>query len=437
MKLAILGLGYVGSVTAACLANEGHEVVGVDPDHVKVQQINRAESPVVEPGLVEMIERSLAAGTLRAVTDPTTVIAASEVSIVCVGTPSRSNGSLSFDYVDAVVDQIGAALRDRDGFHTVVIRSTVLPGTVEGRVIERLEAASAKRVDVDFGVAMCPEFLRETTAIDDFYHPPFTVLGVRDPRSEAALTELFAFLPGAPRCVPISTAEALKYACNAFHAVKISFANEMGRLCRTSGVDAAQVMDLLCQDQQLNISPAYLKPGFAFGGSCLPKDLRALMYQAKTADVDIPMIGNVLASNESHLRQAVRAVLASDARKVCLLGLSFKVGTDDLRESPYVELAETLIGKGIEVSIYDREVRPARMIGANLRFMRERLPHLAQILHDDPVTALAGVEGAVVATKEPRVIDALTAAPPRLVLDLTGELRRAADQLPGLVSLVW
>lgn len=437
MKVAVLGLGYVGSVTAACLADGGHTVTGADPDPGKVDLIGQGRAPIVEPGLDELIARTRGRGTLDATTDADAALAGSDVSIVCVGTPSRQNGSLDLHFMERVAEQVGRWLRTCPHFHLVLVRSTVLPGTVDGVVGPILERASGRRVDRDFGLAMCPEFLRETTAVADFHDPPFTVVGVRDSRSAALARELFGSLDRPYHEVPLGVAEALKYACNAFHAVKIAFANEMARLCAPAGVDARQVMRIFSQDDRLNLSPAYLRPGFAFGGSCLPKDLRALLHAAGANDQVVPMLGSVLHSNEVHLREAARLVLASGSRRVALLGLSFKTGTDDLRESPSVELAETLIGKGVDLRIYDAHVNPTKLVGTNRAFVEQRLPHLNRILHEDPATAIAGVDCAVVATDERPVAEALVEDPPPMVLDVCGRLGPDVEALGGHRGLAW
>jgi len=438
MKVAVLGLGYVGSVTAACLADRGHTVVGVDPDEWKVGAIRDGRSPIVEPGLAELVQRTTAAGTLDATTDAHAALDGSVASLVCVGTPSRGNGSLDLSFVERVAEQIGVWLRAALGFHVVVVRSTVLPGTVERTVAPMLERASGRKAGTDFGVAMCPEFLREATAVPDFYDPPFTVVGTGDQRSADLARELFGFLAHRPyHEVGIADAEAIKYACNAFHAVKVAFANEVARFSSSAGVDTRRVMDVFVDDDRLNLSSTYLRPGFAFGGSCLPKDLRALLYAARTADQDLPMLSSVLPSNELHIREAARAVLASGARCVALLGLSFKSGTDDLRESPYVELAETLLGKGVDLRIYDAEVNPTRVFGANRAYMEQHLPHLSRILHADPASALEGVQCAVVATAEGPVVEALRATPPGLLLDVCGLLPADIEAVAGFRGLAW
>jgi GDP-mannose 6-dehydrogenase len=437
MRLAVLGLGYVGSVTAACLATNGHDVVGVDPDPHKVDPLQEGRSPIIEAGVDELICAGRQGGTLQATASAEDGLAGTRLSLVCVGTPSQRNGSLDLRYLERVAAEIGHWLASAPDFHAVVFRSTMVPGTVNTRLIPILERESRKRVDVDFGVAVCPEFLREGSAVSDFFDPPLTLCGVREARTESLLRELFGFLQAPFHAVEIATAESVKYACNTFHALKIAFANEIARVSHAAGADSRKVMRLLCEDDHLNISKAYLRPGFAFGGSCLPKDLRALLYHGRMLDQQLPLLEGVLASNEQHLRAGVREVLATGERQVALLGLSFKAGTDDLRESPYVELAETLIGKGIALRIYDPHVNPERLFGANRRYMEERLPHLSRILSADPAAVLDGAGCAILATTVAPAREALLRSPPPVILDLTGTQPAEVEGLPGFQGLAW
>jgi GDP-mannose 6-dehydrogenase len=437
VKVVVVGLGYVGSVTAACLAELGHTVTGVDVDASKVATLESGQSPIVEPRLEELIAAATGAGRLRATTAIGEAVASADVVLVCVGTPARSDGTVDLGFVERAASGIGQALAGHDGFPVVVFRSTAPPGTVSSLLAPTLERTSGRRVGQDFGVAMVPEFLREGSGVDDFFDPPFTVVGSADERSHARVVELFDALGRPLHGVGIETAESLKYASNAFHAAKVSFTNEVARLLAAVGVDARDVMELFCRDDKLNVSTAYLRPGFAFGGSCLPKDLRALLHVARLHDVDVPLLHGVLRSNDAHVQRAVRTVLDSGARDVALLGLSFKAETDDLRESPYVELAETLIGKGLRVRIFDPIVNPSRLIGTNRRYVETHLPHLSDLLVTRPEDALGAAQIAVIATASPVVRDALLASPPARVVDLHGRLGPEIEALAGYEGLAW
>jgi GDP-mannose 6-dehydrogenase len=438
MKVAVVGLGYVGTVTAACLAANGHDVWGVDVDPVKVGEICAGRSPVAEPGLDGLVAETVAAGTLHATTSCFDAIDQADLSLVCVGTPSTARGGTDLSFVRRAVADIAAALgarRQQSRPHGVVIRSTVPPGTVESALIPALARIGQDGLNV--GAAMCPEFLREGSGIADFYAPPLIVVGTADRRVADLVTELFSFLDQHVHVVDIRVAEALKYACNAFHATKVSFTNEVARLFRLLDVDSRQVMSLFCQDHVLNISPSYLRPGFAFGGSCLPKDLRSLLHMARISGADLPLLAATLSTNELSISEVVDRVIAFDARVVALFGLSFKISTDDLRESPNVELAERLIGKGFEVRIYDQVVNPSRLVGTNLRYVLAKLPHLSRLLACEPQDALAGADVAIVAAGTPPVLEALAASPPRHLIDLSGGLGARVEALPGYEGLGW
>jgi GDP-mannose 6-dehydrogenase len=435
--IVVVGLGYVGAVTAACLADLGHTVIGVDVDRQKVEEIEAGRSPIVEPQLEELVTEGRKTGRLRVTTDLAGALGTCDVVMVCVGTPARSDGTVNLEYVERVSAEIARELANSEKFVAVVYRSTVPPGTVDGQLRPVLERESSLRADHDFGVAMAPEFLREGSGVADFFEPPFIVAGVREDRTLGVVTELFAGLQRPTHALSIEQAESLKYACNAYHALKITFANEVGRLLGAVGVDARDVMQVFREDGRLNISTAYLRPGFAFGGSCLPKDMRALMHLARVHDVDVPVLTGILRSNESHLRLAVRRVLDAEAREVALLGLSFKPETDDLRESPYVELAETLVGKGIRLRIYDPIVNPERLIGANRRYIESHLPHLQEMLVSTPEAALREARAAVVGTSDAGTIRALVSARPDHVLDVHGGLGADAEALPGYEGIAW
>lgn len=383
MRISIFGMGYVGAVCAACLADRGHTVIGVDIAQTKIDLINRGRSPIVEPGLQELLQRGVAAGRIRATADTADAIRQSDLSMVCVGTPSKKNGDLDLRFVEAVVADIGMSLRDKRERHTVVIRSTVLPGTTKEVVVPLLEGTSLKRIGRDLGLAVNPEFLRESTAIVDYNAPPMTVIGEWDEASGDMLAELYADLSAPLIRKPIEVAEMVKYTCNVWHATKITFANEIGNIAKELGVDGREVMEVMCQDSKLNLSSYYLKPGYAFGGSCLPKDVRALNFRATQVDVAHPLIGSLMRSNEIHLKRAFDLVASFGDRRVGMLGLSFKPQTDDLRESPLVELAEMLIGKGYELSIFDRNIEYARVHGANREYITSRIPHISSLLIPD------------------------------------------------------
>ena len=383
MDIAIFGLGYVGAVSAACLANEGHTVIGIDSNAGKAELINQGKSPVVEKDLAGMIAQAVAAGRLRATTDPRVAIRDSELAMVCVGTPSRGNGDLDLTYVRRVCEEIADALRHKHAFTAVIIRSTVLPGTLRNLVIPTLEAASAKKAGEDFGVGLFPEFLRESTAVHDFYNPPKVVFAASDRRTRDMLESLNAGFDAPRTCAAFEVAEMVKYADNTWHALKVAFANEIGSISKALGIDGGAVMDIFCQDTKLNISPRYLRPGFAFGGSCLPKDVRALAYKARSLDLELPLISSIMASNRCHVDRAMQMVLDLNERNVGVLGLSFKAGTDDLRESPVVELVERLLGKGHEIRIFDHNVNLSRLVGANRAYVYEHLPHIAKLMVDD------------------------------------------------------
>lgn len=381
MKISIFGLGYVGAVSLACLSRDGHQVIGIDIDRTKLDLIVSGKTPVVEEGMVELMESVAVSGRISVTTDVQAAIQGSEISLVCVGTPSAANGSQDQSAILRLAREIGQALKHKSEPHIVVFRSTVVPGTVEDVLRPIIEKESGKRDGEHFHLCFQPEFLREGSSIRDYDKPPFTIVGTNHDLPAARLSELFGHLPCKFIRTSVRAAEMMKYCCNNFHALKITFANETARLCEALGVDAFEVMDLVCQDTQLNISRAYLKPGFAFGGSCLPKDLRATSYLAKARDVEIPMLASVMASNEQHLGLALRKVLASGKRRIGFVGLSFKAGTDDLRESPLVTMAEHLIGKGMQLKIWDPEVHLSRLLGANRRYIEQHMPHIGELLH--------------------------------------------------------
>jgi GDP-mannose 6-dehydrogenase len=418
-RIAVFGLGYVGSVSAACFAAIGHHVVGVDVNGRKVDQLASGVAPVLEPGLEEAIAEGLRESRLRATTDPAAAVADTDISLICVGTPSGAAGGLSTEALEQVCRQIGAALASSTRRHTVVVRSTVVPGTCQRVLIPILESASGLRAGADFGVCVNPEFLREGTGVADFREPAKTVVGELDERSGAVLADLYAGFPGTTFRIPLSVAELAKYVDNSFHALKVGFANEIGAISADLGIDSHEVMRIFRSDRKLNISEAYLTPGFSFGGSCLPKDLRALVHHARGAHLAVPILESVLASNEEHFGRTLDLIVRSGRRRVGILGLAFKSGTDELRESPYVELAERLIGKGYQVQIYDPAINPAELTGANREYIESHLPHLRELLRDSASEVLDESEVCVLASRDAGVVEAVSsAADGKMLIDL-------------------
>ncbi len=399
MRISVFGLGYVGCVSAACFAREGHEVIGVDVNPTKVEIINSGKSPIVEQGIGELIEEMVGQERLRATGDTAAAVADSELSLVCVGTPSNANGSLDLKFISRVCEEIGAALADKEAHHTVVIRSTMLPGTIERVVTPALEKHSGKHAGADFGVCINPEFLREGTSLKDFYAPPFTLIGADEQRVANAVSGLYAGIDAPLYVTDIKAAEMVKYACNCFHALKVTFANEIGNVCKELDIDSHKVMDVFCKDTKLNLSPYYLKPGYAFGGSCLPKDLRAITYKAKELDIEVPVLSSILQSNRLQTERAVEMVLRTRKKRVGVLGFSFKAGTDDLRESPMVTLIENLIGKGMQLAIYDRDVSLARLFGANKEYIEREIPHISQLMRETVAEVLESADVLIIGNK--------------------------------------
>ena len=419
MRVSVFGLGYVGCVSAASFAGDGHEVVGVDVNADKVASINAGCSPIVEPGLDDLLGRSASEGRLRATTDTADAIRSTDVSLLCVGTPSRKNGSLDLQYLERVSEQIGRALADKPDYHVVVVRSTVLPGTTHDVVIPALERESGKTYGDGFGVSVNPEFLREGTALKDFRKPPLTLVGHNHAADASGTIALYQSIDAPLISTSIRVAEMMKYTSNTWHALKVVFANEIGNLCKKLNVDSHEVMDIFCRDEKLNLSPYYLKPGFAFGGSCLPKDVRALQYRAKEVDVELPLISHILPSNKAQIQQALDQVLETGKKTVGLLGFSFKAGTDDLRESPIVILAEALLGKGVSLKIYDKNVSMAKLVGANRDYIVKQIPHLSSLLCNTIDEVIDGSEVIVVGNQAPEFAEAVMACrSDQIVIDL-------------------
>ena len=380
MKISIFGLGYVGAVSAGCLASDGHEVIGLDPVQTKVDLINKGVTPIIEKDIGEMIAKTVASGNLRATTDIREAVMGSDISLICVGTPSQLNGNLDLSYVRRVCEEIGAAIKEKQSFHVVVARSTMLPGSMRNVVIPSLEASSGMKAGVDFGVCNNPEFLREGTAVYDYYNPPKTVIGETDAKAGEMLVELYKNMDAPLIRTDVETAEMVKYTDNNWHALKVAFANEIGNICKAVGIDGHKVMEIFCQDTKLNLSPYYMKPGFAFGGSCLPKDVRALTYKGKSLDLDLPVLNSIMPSNQRQIEKAIEMITAKGSRKVGILGFAFKAGTDDLRESPIVDVIEHLIGKGYDLRLYDKNVNLAALTGANRDYILNHIPHISKLM---------------------------------------------------------
>jgi GDP-mannose 6-dehydrogenase len=408
LRISVFGLGYVGTVTAGCLANQGHEVIGVDPIQTKIDVINYGQSPIVEADIGEIISSAVSCGNLRATDDSVEAVLSTDLSFICVGTPSQPNGNLDLRYIRRVCEEIGTALRIKKDFHVVAIRSTVLPGTVRNTVIPILEETSGKSAGNGFGVCHNPEFLREGSAVKDFNEPPKTLIGQFDACSGEAVAGLYARLDAPLIRTELEISEMVKYIDNGWHALKIGFANEIGNLSKALGVDSHRVMDIFCKDRKLNISCAYLKPGFAFGGSCLPKDLRALAYQARNHDLETPILNSILPSNEVQVRRGIDLVLKNGHKRIGILGFSFKAGTDDLRESPLIEVIERLIGKGYDLRIYDRSVKIASLTGANRDFILNRIPHISRLMVDSVQHVLDHAQTLVIGNNDPDFRQILT-----------------------------
>ena len=438
MNISIFGLGYVGAVSLACLARDGHHVIGVDLDPTKLALISAGKTPVVEEGMIELMAKVVGAGGVSVTADAVQALRDTELSLICVGTPSAGNGSQDQTAVLRLAEQLGTALRDIDRSHVFVFRSTLVPGTVEDVLRPIIERASGKREGVDFFVCFQPEFLREGTSIRDYDNPPFTIVGANGEAPVAVLKQLFGHLPCDFAVTSVRAAEMVKYCCNNFHALKITFANETARLCDALGVDAFQVMDLVCRDTQLNISRAYLRPGFAFGGSCLPKDLRATLYLAKQHDVDLPMHAGILPSNRAHIDLAITKVMETGKRRVGMIGLAFKTGTDDLRESPLVLLAEHLIGKGMSLLVYDAEVHLSSLLGANRRFIEDRLPHIGGLLRRDITAVIDESDVLIVGSSDRRTTEQVKrlARADQVVIDLA-HMGGADEVAAQYVGLTW
>ncbi len=438
--VGVFGLGYVGCVSAACLASQGYRVIGVDVSEGKLASLQRGRSPVIEERIGELTHEVVATGMLTVTPDANYAVKHTDISLICVGTPSTPSGGLSTAFLEQVTREIGHALAEHEDWHVVVYRSTMLPGTCEGLLIPLLEQLSGKRAGVDFGVCVNPEYLREGTSVADYFDPPKIVVGASDPRSHDSAMALYEGLPGPRYPVPIRIAEMTKYVDNSFHALKVCFANEIGAVCSSLDLDSHAVMDIFLADTKLNLGPAYLRPGFAFGGSCLPKDVRALTHLARRSEVDIPLLTNVIASNDSHLRRALELAVSDGRRKIAIFGLSFKQGTDDLRESPMVELVERLIGKGFDVRIYDANVNLSRLIGANQSYINEKLPHVGELLVDDVKAVTEHGDILIVGSRAPEIIEAINGVgDEKLVIDLVRlpDAARRRKEVANYRGIAW
>ena len=428
MRISVFGLGYVGVVSAACLAESGHEVIGVDPNATKVDLINDGVAPIVEAGVGELIVRARAESRLSATHSVATAVEQSVLSIVCVGTPSQLNGNLDLSYVRRVCEEIGAVLRTKRQFHVVVIRSTILPGSMRSVVIPALEQTSGKIAGRDFGICNNPEFLREGTAVFDYNNPPKTVIGESDSAAGDALLKLYAHFDAPLVRTTIEIAEMVKYVDNNWHALKVAFANEIGNICKALKLDGPEVMNIFCKDTKLNLSAYYLKPGFAFGGSCLPKDVRALTYKARSLDLDLPVLNSILPSNERQIQRAFDMIVRTGSRKIGILGFAFKAGTDDLRESPMVDVIEKLIGKGYQLRIFDRSVKVASLTGANRDYILNHIPHISHLMLDSPEDVVTFADTIVVgngASEFKAHLNDLRAG--QTIVDLVRLLKRSSD----------
>lgn len=437
MKISIFGLGYVGAVSAGCLANEGHTVIGVDPEKAKVDLVNKGISPIIEKDIGELIKTAVNNKKLSATNDSKIAIENTDISIVCVGTPSQNNGSLDLKYVRRVCEQIGQAIAKKQSRHIVVMRSTMLPGTMADIVQPVLEESSGLKAGKDFGLCINPEFLRESTAVYDFYNPPKTVVGASDEVTCTAILGLYDGLPGPKISTDLATAEMVKYTDNVWHALKVAFANEIGNISKKVGVDSHRVMDIFCQDTKLNISSYYMKPGFAFGGSCLPKDVRALNYKAASLDLNTPVLSSILQSNKQQIENGIRLITDKNKRKIGILGFSFKAGTDDLRESPVVEVIERLLGKGYELKIYDENVNLASIIGANKDYILNQIPHISKLMCSSIDEVVAHSEVLVIGNGDKNFKQvAEQASLDKLVIDLVRVSESALDK-EGYEGICW
>jgi len=417
MNISIFGLGYVGTVSAACFANEGHDVIGIDVNNIKVDIINSGKTPIIEKDLDNLVNTAVKNGKLKAHRDSKSAVLNSEVSFIAVGTPSKNNGSLNLDYIFSVIGEISKILIEKNEFHTIAIRSTIIPGTVD-KCIEIVEDITSKKHGTDFGIVSNPEFLREGNAIYDFYNPPYTIIGTTSEKAESKIQEIYSFLDAPFYCYDVKVAEIMKYANNSFHALKIAFANEIGAISKELDIDSHKVMDLVAKDTKLNISPAYLKPGAPFGGSCLPKDLRALSYKAKELDVEVPLLSGITKSNKVHLQRCKDIIQSKNKNKIGVLGLTFKEDTDDLRESPAVEIVEYLIGKGYDIKIFDENISLSFLTGTNREFIDKQIPHFSKLFYNDVQEVINNSEIILIGNKSQNYYSAIKDEKDKSIVDL-------------------
>lgn len=436
-SVSIFGLGYVGSVSAACFAHMGHKVTGVDISKNKVELLDSGRTPIIEARMEELVAEANKSCRLHATTDSIAAVLASDISFVCVGTPSLRSGKLDLSHVEHVSGEIGSALKKKNSFHTVVLRSTVLPGTTETVMIPAIEKNSGKKQGVDFAVCYNPEFMREGSAVGDFLQPPYTILGSQDSGQLAPLRELYQDIPGAKFETTIRVAEMVKYVSNLYHAVKVGFANEIGTLCKNLDVESDRVTKIFMSDTKLNISSAYLSPGFAFGGSCLPKDLRAITHKAKELDLQLPLLESLMPSNNQHVDRGVEAVLKTGKRKIALLGLSFKAGTDDLRESPQVQLIKRLLGEGCNVKVWDKDVSLGRLAGSNRQYIEDVIPHIGSLLSADMPEVIRDAEVVVIGTKVEKADLARLLTPSQIVIDLVNLDPARRPEVANYEGICW
>jgi len=438
MKISVFGLGYVGCVTSACLADNGHEVIGVDINEFKVRTISGGRSPIIEKGLDDLISKAVARGSLKATTDYGEAVNGTDLSLICVGTPSTSSGEINMEFVHRVSEKIGAILQGKGDRHTIVVRSTMLPGAMEGEVIPRLLEASGSRPGEEVGISYNPEFLREGSAVSDFLNPPMTLFAATDKRTEEEVRRAYDFVSAPCVVTSMKSAEMIKYVNNAFHALKVSFANEVGTLCRAQGIDSREVMRIFCMDDKLNISSTYLEPGFAFGGSCLPKDLKALNRRLKETHITAPVIGSILPSNEEHVRHATTLIEKTGSKNIGILGMSFKAETDDLRGSPVVKIVEMLVGKGCGVVVYDGNLDLDRIMGTNRRFLDEEVPYLPSILRSSMKEIVDQCEVVVVANKSSEFREVIRMMrPDQTLVDLVGIVEDGSRVKGKYIGICW